>query len=105
MLELQESRQGLNWVQWSIPTTDHVLELLEQQRMRQSLHYFPQNAPLEVCVLIMSCCVILRSILSNYECGLINPRHACAERVTVVVLCVCMSVTHTLFWQYAQLKV
>ena len=30
---------------------------------------------------------------------------ACAERVTVVVLCVCMSVTHTLFWQYARLKV
>ena len=29
----------------------------------------------------------------------------CAERVTVVVLCVCMSVTHTLFWQYARLKV
>ena len=34
-----------------------------------------------------------------------NPRRACAERVTVVVLCVCMSVTHTLFWQYARLKV
>ena len=37
--------------------------------------------------------------LDNY------PRRACAERVTVVVLCVCMSVTHTLFWQYARLKV
>ena len=36
---------------------------------------------------------------------IINPRRACAERVTVVVLCVCMSVTHTLFWQYARLKV
>ena len=34
-----------------------------------------------------------------------NPRRACAERVTVVVVCVCMSVTHTLFWQYARLKV
>ena len=36
---------------------------------------------------------------------IINPRRACAERVTVVVLCVCMSVTHTIFWQYARLKV
>ena len=37
----------------------------------------------------------------------INPRRACAERVTVVILCVCVctSVTHTLFWQYARLKV
>ena len=35
----------------------------------------------------------------------INPWCACAERVTVVILCVCMSVTHTLFWQYTQLKV
>ena len=34
----------------------------------------------------------------------INPRRAFAERVTVVVLCACMSVTHTLFWQYARLK-
>ena len=33
--------------------------------------------------------------------AIINPRRACAERVTVVVLCVCISVTHTLFWQYA----
>ena len=34
----------------------------------------------------------------------INPRRACAERVTVVVSCVsvCMYVCpHTLFWQYA----
>ena len=42
----------------------------------------------------------------------INPRRACAERVTVVVsyvcVCVCLSVcmsAHTLFWQYAQLEV
>ena len=36
---------------------------------------------------------------------IIYPRRACAESVTVVLLCVCMSVTHTLFWQYARLKV
>ena len=36
---------------------------------------------------------------------LINPRRKSVERVTVVVLCVCMSVKHTLFWQYARLKV
>ena len=36
----------------------------------------------------------------------INPRRACAARVTVVVLCVCLSVCpNTLFWQYAQLEV
>ena len=35
-----------------------------------------------------------------------NPRRACAERVTVVVLCVCLSVClNTLFWQYTQLEV
>ena len=39
------------------------------------------------------------------DVGVINPRCACAERVTVVVLCVCMSVTHTIFWQYSRLKV
>ena len=44
--------------------------------------------------------------VSSYKyLGIINPRRACAERVTVVVLCVCMSVTHTLFWQYVRLKV
>ena len=40
--------------------------------------------------------------------SLINPRRACAERVTVVVSYVCLSVcmsAHTLFWQYAQLEV
>ena len=41
---------------------------------------------------------------------MINPRRACAERVTVVVSCVCMYVCmyvcpNTLFWQYAQLEV
>ena len=41
---------------------------------------------------------------------IINPRRACAERVTVVVSCVCVSVCmyvcpNTLFWQYAQLEV
>ena len=41
----------------------------------------------------------------TYILLVVNPRRACAERVTVVVLCVCMSVTHTLFWQYARLKV
>ena len=70
-LELQESRRGLSWVQWSPPTTDRVLELLEQQRMRQSLHHFPHNAPLEVsvcvCVLILCCCVFSINFLSNYE--------------------------------------
>ena len=36
----------------------------------------------------------------------INPRRACAARVTVVILCVCLSVCpNTLFWQYAQLEV
>ena len=46
----------------------------------------------------------------------INPRRACAERVTVVVSCVCVCVCvcvsvcmyvcpNTLFWQYAQLEV
>ena len=44
--------------------------------------------------------------VSSYKyLGIINRRRACAERVTVVVLCVCMSVTHTLFWQYGRLKV
>ena len=41
---------------------------------------------------------------------LINPRRACATRVTVVVSCVCVSVCmyvcpYMLFWQYARLKV
>ena len=36
---------------------------------------------------------------------IINPQRAIVERVTVVVLCVCMSVTYTLFWHYARLKV
>ena len=49
---------------------------------------------------------------------IINPQRACAERVTVVVSCVCLSVClyvcmyvcmyvcpNTLFWQYAQLEV
>ena len=27
-------------------------------------------------------------------CSLINPRHACAARVTVVVVCVCLSVCY-----------
>ena len=33
-----------------------------------------------------------------------NPRRACAARVTVVVLCVCLSVRR-LFWQYVQSQV
>ena len=42
--------------------------------------------------------------------ALINPRRACAARVTVVVLSVCLSVCmyvcpNTLFWQYVQLEV
>ena len=42
--------------------------------------------------------------------NVINPWRACAERVTVVVSCVCLSVCmyvcpNTLFWQYAQLEV
>ena len=38
--------------------------------------------------------------------SIINPRRACAERVTVVFSCVCVSVCpNTLFWQYAQLGV
>ena len=52
---------------------------------------------------------VCEAVKIHYICGMmnivINPRRACAERVTVVVLCVCMSVTHTLFWQYARLKV
>ena len=37
---------------------------------------------------------------------IINPRRACAARVTVVVLSVCLYVCpNTLFWQYAQLEV
>ena len=31
------------------------------------------------------------------DVGVINHRRACVERVTVVVLCVCMSVMHTIF--------
>ena len=38
--------------------------------------------------------------------AIINPRRACAARVTVVVLSVCLYVCpNTLFWQYAQLEV
>ena len=58
-------------------------------------------------------------LYANYTEGLhfsafINPRRACAARVTVVVLSVCLSVClsvrmyvcpNTLFWQYAQLEV
>ena len=32
--------------------------------------------------------------------GVINPRRACAARVTVVVLCVCLSVCPRLFSDY-----
>ena len=43
---------------------------------------------------------------SHFFNVIVNPRHACAERVTVVVSCVCMYVCpNTLFCQYAQLKV
>ena len=50
--------------------------------------------------------------LVELPCGLINPQHACAERVTVVVSCVCVCLSvcmyvcpNMLFWQYAQLEV
>ena len=39
---------------------------------------------------------------------LVNPRRTCTARVTVVVSCVCVCMyvcPHTLFWQYARLKV
>ena len=50
------------------------------------------------------------SMTSKKRKCVINPRRACAERVTVVVSCVCLSVCmyvcpNTLFWQYAQLEV
>ena len=53
------------------------------------------------------------AISPSTSCGsttVVNPRRACAERVTVVVSSVCMYVCmyvcpNTLFWQYAQLKV
>ena len=35
------------------------------------------------------CCVYAKR---DIECGLINPRRACAARVTVLGLCVCLSV-------------
>ena len=52
----------------------------------------------------------LEAKIRSLEQFIINPRHACAERVTVVVSCVCVSVClsvcpHTLFWQYVPLKV
>ena len=44
--------------------------------------------------------------LGGEKSCIVNPRRACAARVTVVVLCVCMYVCpNTLFWQYAQLEV
>ena len=47
-------------------------------------------------------CIVCKSALNS----LINPRRACAARVTVVVSCVCLYVCpHTLFWQYVRLKV
>ena len=53
--------------------------------------------------------VVMNFLLQQLEqsgCGLVNPRRACAARVTVVVLSVCMYVCpNTLFWQYAQLEV
>ncbi|CAI8019656.1 Probable serine/threonine-protein kinase DDB_G0284251, partial [Geodia barretti] len=36
------------------------------------------------------------------QSGVINPRHACAARVTVVVLCVCLSVCYHVFCHHAQ---
>ena len=39
----------------------------------------------------------------RYDCScryIINPRRACAARVTVVVLCVCLSICHPLFSHY-----
>ena len=48
--------------------------------------------------------VVACLICGLFKLPVINPRRA-LQRVTVVVLCVCMSVTHTLFWQYARLKV
>ena len=43
------------------------------------------------------CCVVVVCVLCMY---IINPRRACAARVTVVVLCVCLSVCPRLFSDY-----
>ena len=43
------------------------------------------------------CSVLYRKSLSSC---IINPRRACAARVTVVVLCVCLSVCPRLFSDY-----
>ena len=51
-----------------------------------------------------------RAVSSVCVCYIINPRRACAARVTVLGLSFCLSVIlsvcpNTLFWQYARLKV
>ena len=39
-------------------------------------------------------------ICSSHYYNVVNPRHACTARVTVVGLCVCVCVCRLLFWHY-----
>ena len=81
------------------PTLRHSL----QQSHNKGLYYGFRDAILSRLVTIIKCLVhhavycISLSCLLSFLCNpyipfLINPRHACAARVTVVVLCVCLSV-------------
>ena len=46
-----------------------------------------------VCVCVCVCaCVYAQCVVCEYIVYVINPRHACAARVTVVVSCVCVCV-------------
>ena len=72
----------------------------------KELHYLLDQNPCLINLSVSNLCLFTKA--SNFyfsQILFINRRRTCAERVTVVVLCVCMSVTHTLFWQYVRLKV
>ena len=76
-----QANDGHNWSDWS-------------QLHLAAIHTTSGSA--EVGPVIESCRIICIPI------SVINPWRACAARVAVVVLCVCV---RTLFWQYAQSQV
>ena len=82
-----------------------VIRLLPHKLHRRGAHINPLGAGGIIIIIIIYARVNRSPPREAYKI-IINPRRECAERVTVVVSCVCMYVCpHTLFWQYAQLEV
>ena len=78
--------------------SDH-LSTLSQEYGQEDTAKPPEVAPIIIGaaftlfgVLIATCGIIIGCVLCTRSLTLINPRRACAARVTVVVLCVCVCV-------------